>query len=236
MTIHNAVIKFLALLGLACAIGTAWAGVPRQSLRAIAAQAARLVRAQTANLPGKVRFHIGQVDPRLNLPACSVPLRAFVPTGARLWGNSTVGVRCADTRPWQIYVPVTIRVLDNVVIASQPLSAGERVTRADLAVQQADLTHLPSSVVRRPSQAVGSILTMGISAGQPLRLDVLRAPAVIHRGQTVLLRSRGPGFSVSSEGRAVTDAAVGALAQVRVASGRVITGIAQAGGSVEVRY
>lgn len=235
MMIRDTTLKFLLALGLCCAL-QAQAAAPRQSIRAIEAQVGRLLRAQTAGLPGEVRLRIGKVDPRLDLPACSSAPQAFVPPGARLWGSTSVGVRCTGSRPWQIYVPVTVRVLGRVVIANRPLAAGRRIARGDLSLQQADLTQLPASVVTRPAQAVGSVLTIGIGAGQPLRLDVLRAPAVIHRGQTVVLRTRGPGFRVSSQGRALANAAVGALAPVRVASGRIISGTARPGGIVEIQY
>jgi len=48
--------------------------------------------------------------------------------------------------------------------------------------------------------------------------------------------SSGPGFRVSAEARALNSAAEGQIAQARTASGQVVSGVAKAGGVVEVAY
>jgi flagella basal body P-ring formation protein FlgA len=64
----------------------------------------------------------------------------------------------------------------------------------------------------------------------------LRSQQVISSGQLVKLVSSGPGFTVSSEARAINNASDGQLVQVKTASGQHISGIAQAGGIVRVSY
>jgi flagella basal body P-ring formation protein FlgA len=56
------------------------------------------------------------------------------------------------------------------------------------------------------------------------------------QGQTVRLVSQGSGFRVSADGKALANAAVGQLAQVRTASGQTVSGIARADGIVEVNF
>jgi flagella basal body P-ring formation protein FlgA len=48
--------------------------------------------------------------------------------------------------------------------------------------------------------------------------------------------SRGSSFAVTAEGRALNNAAEGQLAQVRMASGQTVSGIARADGSVEISF
>jgi flagella basal body P-ring formation protein FlgA len=67
-----------------------------------------------------------------------------------------------------------------------------------------------------------------------LRSDQLIAPWVVQQGQSVKMQSSGPGFSVSSEGKALNNAAAGQLVQVRTNSGQTVSGIARPGGIVEV--
>lgn len=194
----------------------------------------QLLRQQTAGLPGKVSFTLGAIDARLNLPACPAP-EAFVPAGVRLWGNASVGVRCGGGNPWTIYVPVSVKVLTGVVVAAHALAQGRALELSDMAVQEADLGQLTTSVVTEPRQALGRILTLGVAPGQPLRQDLLRAPPVVQQGQSVTLRAQGPGFQVRAEGKAVTNAAEGQVAQVRTPSGHTINGIAHFGGIVDVQ-
>jgi flagella basal body P-ring formation protein FlgA len=48
--------------------------------------------------------------------------------------------------------------------------------------------------------------------------------------------SRGPGFLVTAEGKAVANAADGQVAQARLTSGQTLSGIARSGGVVEIAY
>jgi flagella basal body P-ring formation protein FlgA len=59
---------------------------------------------------------------------------------------------------------------------------------------------------------------------------------VIRQGQSVKVISRGNGFEVTNEGRAMSNAAEGQLAQVRMAGGQVVSGIARPGGAIEINF
>jgi flagella basal body P-ring formation protein FlgA len=107
---------------------------------------------------------------------------------------------------------------------------------ADLALQDGDLTQLPAGILSDPQQAVGKTLAAALAPGQPLRQDMLRSPLVVQQGQTVKLQSSGHGFRVTAEGRALNNAQDGQVAQVRGTSGQTISGIARAGGVVEITF
>lgn len=64
---------------------------------------------------------------------------------------------------------------------------------------------------------------------------MLRAPYVIQRGQKVNLVVKGRGFSISSEGNALTDAAENQVVQVRNKSGRIMSGLARTNSIVEIQ-
>ncbi len=179
-------------------------------------------------------FTLGAIDTRLSLAPCP-SAQAFIPPGARLWGNASVGVRCTGSNAWTLYVPVSVKILAGVVVAARALAQGQSIGLADLMVQEADLGQLPGAVITDPAQALGRIATLGIAPGQPLRQDVLRSPPVIQQGQSVTLRSQGAGFRVSAQGKAVNNAAEGQIAQVRTPSGRTVSGIAHLGGIVDIK-
>ena len=189
---------------------------------------------QTASLPGQVTVTLGTIEP-VQFTSCP-KLQAFLPLGAKLWGNSTVGVRCTSGADWSLYVPVTVRVQGPVVVATRPLANGKLIAAEDLAVQTGELTQLPSGVLNDVNDATGKTLTVGLNAGHALRQDMLRAPFVIRQGQAVRLVAQGQGFKVSSEGRALANAAVGQMVQVKAQNGQTVSGVARADGAVEVQY
>jgi flagella basal body P-ring formation protein FlgA len=230
MKIRN-IIPAVLLLG---TITMCHAAISGPQLAQIQKSVNELVRNQTTGLPGKVSFTLGTIDTRLSLSACPAP-EAFLSPGTRLWGNSSVGVRCGGNNPWTIYVPVLVKIMTGVVIAARTLVQGQLIEFADMTVQEADLGQMPGAVITEPRQAVGRIATVSIAPGQPLRQDLLRSLPVIQQGQSVILRSQGPGFMVSAKGKAVSNAAEGQIAQVRTPSGRTINGIARLGGIVEIQ-
>lgn len=196
--------------------------------------AERYVRQQTQGIPGKIQISMGKLDVS-RLPPCTVH-EAFSPSGTRLNGKTHVGVRCLGPNIWSVLVPVQIAITGNYLTTTRPLVAGQTITAGDIAIALGDLSSLPTGVVSEPQAAIGKTLRNSLGAGQPLRSDQLLAPLVIRQGQTVRVISTGPGFAVSSEGKAINNAAEGQLAQIRMASGQTVSGIAKADGSVEISF
>lgn len=206
--------------------------------------AANFVQQQTAALPGKAIYHIDEIDRRIVLPKCA-SLEAFLPTGNQLIGKTSVGVRCAPTprkeetnavparaNSWSILVPVQIRFNLNLLTSARQLPPGHTLQEPDLASQETE--SFRAEGFTEPRQVLGKVLRYGIAAGQVLREDMLREPYCVTQGQIVQLAVQGNGFSIRSEGVALNNAGEGQTVQIRVRSGRVISGVARASGVVEI--
>ena len=193
------------------------------------------LRTQTQGLPGKVSYTVGQLDSRTQLSPCNA-FEPFLPAGSRLWGKATVGVRCLGPSAWTIYVPVQVTVSGIYLVTTRSMAAGQVISAGDVVSRSGDLSALPANILTDQAQAIGKTVKNGISAGQPLRSDFVIAPWAVQQGQTVRLVSKGAGFSVSGEGKALNNAADGQIAQVRTASGQSVSGIARPGGIVEISY
>ena len=213
---------------------TPLAQAAQQNLNQIRQTIETFAKQQTAHLSGQVNVTVGAIE-QVQLPACA-QLQTFMPLGAKLWGNSSIGVRCSQGADWTLYVPVTVRVQAPVVVATRPLASGKILADEDLTLQMAELTQLPAGVFSSVQEAVGKVLTAGVVAGNPLRQDMLRAPIVVRQGQSVRLIAQGKGFKVSSEGKALSNAAVGQNVQVKAQNGQTVSGVVQADGTIEVLY
>lgn len=193
------------------------------------------IYSHTATLPGQVIVNVDNIDKHLNLAKCP-ELEPFMPAGGRLWGRTSVGVRCKNpSANWTIYVQAEVNIMANVLHAARPISTGQKLTHEDITLQSANVTQMPDGIMTDTAQVIGKVAATNISAGQPLRSQMLRAPYAILRGQKVNLVVQGKGFSVSSEGQALSDAAEGQVVQVRNKSGRIISGIARINSIVEVQ-
>ncbi|MGY6157093.1 flagellar basal body P-ring formation chaperone FlgA [Paraburkholderia graminis] len=205
----------------------------QQDPEAIRAVALAFLQQQSAGLPGKVDITVAPAFPR-GLAACMM-LEPFMPSGARLWGRVTVGVRCAGQRPWTIYLQARVSLHATYYLASRAMSAGEVLTAADLVAREGDLTGLPQAIVTDPSQALGSVTLTRVSAGMPLRRDMLKSASAVSIGQTVRVVAAGDGFAISAEGSAMNNASPGQQVRVKTANGQVISGIVKDGSTVEIQ-
>ncbi len=231
-TIFNSVLLTLLATLSASALAQAQQAA-RQDPEQIRQAVQVFLQEQTAGLPGQVNTQIGNLDPRLSLAQCHAP-QPFLPKGGRLWGKTTLGVRCLAPVNWTLYLQVQVQVLGEYIVTARPLSNGQLIGAEHLTKIKGELTSLPNGIVSDLSQVVGQSINTSLPAGGPVRLDSLRKQQVIAAGQVVRLLAKGPGFQVSSEGKAILGASEGQTVQVKTASGQQLSGIARSGGVVEV--
>jgi flagella basal body P-ring formation protein FlgA len=208
--------------------------VARQDGAALRQLVQAYLEQQTAGLPGTVSI---TVSPQANraLAPCPAPT-AFQSPGARAWGKTTVGVRCAAPIAWTVYIQAQVTVVADYVAAAVPLAAGQVIDASQLVTLQGDIAAMPNGIVTDPAQAIGRSPAISLPSGTPLRLDSLRSKPVVQQGQLVRVVSGGSGFRVSAEARAIGNAADGQVVQVRTPGGVVLSGVAKAGGQVEVAF
>ncbi|CAN7547155.1 flagellar basal body P-ring formation chaperone FlgA [Caballeronia sp. LjRoot34] len=214
----------------------AMAGAPNQQTQdgdSVRAAALIFLTQQAAGLPGKADITVTPVFPR-GLAACST-LEPFLPAGSRLWGRTTVGVRCSGDRPWTLYLQARVSVMATYYLAARAVAPGEVLTAADLIPRDGDLTSMPQAIVTDPSQAVGAVTLSRLAAGLPLRTDMLRGAGAVVIGQSVRVVTAGTGFSISAEGSVMNNAAPGQQVRVKTAGGQIISGIVKDGSTVEIQ-
>lgn len=195
----------------------------------------QFLRVQTQGLPGTVRYSVGAIAANPQLADCPA-LGVSLPPGARLWGQSSVMVKCQAEAAWSLYVPVEVRIIADYYVAGRNLGVGQSITETDLQRRNGDITQLPTGLLTHPGEAVGRTASQAIVAGRPLRSDMLKQSFVIQQGQNVRVSSKGPGFQVTNEGRALGNAVEGQVVQVRLNNGQVLSGVARPGAIVEIGF
>jgi flagella basal body P-ring formation protein FlgA len=230
MPIRKSLIALCLLLTASIAAAAEW-----QSSDEIVAAVERFAQQKTTGLGAEVSIGVTRPDARVHLKKCD-SLEPWLPSGNKLWGRTSVGVRCLGPASWSIYVPVTVKVSGNALIAARPIARGQALEAEDIQIQRRDLTQYQNGVLTSMEQAVGRTALNTIQAGDVLRPELLRAAVVIRQGQQVMLVAQGTGFRVSSEGIAMGNAASGQVVPVKTRSGQIIKGIAKSEGVVEVYF
>ncbi|MGQ0509171.1 MAG: flagellar basal body P-ring formation chaperone FlgA [Betaproteobacteria bacterium] len=235
-TSYPAATTLLRALPLAlAALGAQPCAYAQPAADAPAAQAIRMfLERETTGLEGRVAIEFGAPDPHAR-PAPCARIEPFLPSGARLWGRSTVGLRCSDGTRWSTFLPVTVRVFAPTLVAGRSLPAGHALAEDDYRSEEIDLTQQPAGLLSDAGFAAQKVLSRPVAAGQPLRREHFRPRALVAPGDPVRLVYEGSGFSVSTQGRSLGSATEGEPVRVQTESGRVVTGFARGTRRVELR-
>ena len=171
------------------------------------------------------RYQVGKADPRLRLPACAQPPTAGWPGGQKP-PFTALELACA-AQGWRILLPVIASQLSVGYVTTRQLRAGEVLQPGDIKLMPVINRALALQAVRDPALIVGKALRSTLPAGSLLRESQLRLPLVIKTNQPVRVLVQGSGFVIGSDAVALGNAAVGERLNVRVPSGKVISGVVQ---------
>ena len=182
----------------------------------------------------RVEVSVGTLDPRLRLAPCQ-RVEPYLPAGVRLWGKTRVGLRCTQgATAWNVFLPVTVKAYGPALVAAAALPAGSVLAATDFAQAEVDLADDPSVALNNGTAVVGRTLLHALLPGQSLRQANLKPRQWFAAGETVQVQAQGAGFSVASEGQALTPGIEGQVARVRTEGGRVLVGLPVAENRMEL--
>lgn len=176
---------------------------------------------------------VANLDSRLKQAPCD-SVEPFVPAGARLWGRTTIGIRCADGVQWNVALPIHVRVFGPALVASTTLLAGTPASDGAFRMAEIELSRQSGKVLDDPTLLDGKVLSRAIAAGQPLRASDLRVLQTVTPGDPVHIKLIGNGFEIGAEGVALSGAGEGQTVRVRTDAGKVLSGTTR-GRTVEIR-
>ena len=177
----------------------------------------------------------GSLDSRLKLRQCELPLEAFFPKGGRDLGKVTVGVRCDDAKPWSLYVPMTVSIYKEVLVAAKPLQRGKILTNDDLKLVSKDLSELSRGYIEDRQLLLGMQVKQHTPAGKALTPAMMKKPRVVEKGQRVTMVVKAVGMEVRMAGKALVPGAIGDRVRVHnLTSKQTLEGTVTAPGEVRI--
>jgi len=187
------------------------------------------------SLPSRVEVTVGNLDSRLKLAACDQPLETYNSPNGLAGGRGVVGVRCTGGKPWKIYVPVTLALMESVVVSRHPLVRGQTVQADDLMLSEVDVSKLHKAYFTRIEDVVGLRSKRAVAGGKTLHAGLLQRAKWVKRGNQVQIVAISGGLEVRMKGKALDDGGRGDRIKVKnLRSGRVITGTVAGTGLVHV--
>ncbi len=178
---------------------------------------------------------MGSLDSRLKLRQCEKRLTAFLPRGGRDIGKTTVGVKCSDSKPWSLNVPVSISIYKQVLVAARQIQKGTIISENDIKLARYDLASLSHGHFEALNQGVGMKLKRRMSSGTVLTPGMLKKPQVISRGQSITILAQSGNMQVRMMGKALASGAIGErISVINTKSKKKLEGIVTGSGEVKV--
>lgn len=177
-----------------------------------------------AAAPLRMEVTVGALDSRLRLAPCA-RVEPYLPPGARLWGNTRLGLRCVQGPvKWSVFLPVSVKAYGQAWVMRRDVASGVTLTEDDLMVAEVDWAAEPSPVLATPQAWQRQVALRFLTTGQTLRQNMVRPAQVFQAGAMVRVVAQGAGFQITSEGQALTAGVVGQVVKVRMDNGRIVTG------------
>lgn len=188
-----------------------------------------------ANEGFTVSYDTGQLDPRLSLATCETPLSVSFSGDPWKSTQPSLLVSCKGDRPWRMFLPVSITITGEAMVAARPLGRGERLTKAAIQSDSVVVNSIRRGAITNIEQLVGMEMRRGINAGTVFTPDLVLAPAAIERGDHVIISARSGNFSVNSRGKALASGGIGDQVLVEnLSSSRTVRARVTAPGHVEI--
>ena len=208
---------------------------PAQSHDSIREAARQHALAQADNLAGRPEVTVGSLDSRLKLAQCERALETYDSPNGLNGGRGVVGVRCEGGKPWKIYVPVHLALLDTVVVSTRPLVRGQAVQADDVTLSEVDTSTLHKAYFTRVDDVVGLRSKRAVGGGTTLHAGLLERARLVKRGSQVQILAVTGGLQVRMRGKALADGTRGDRIKVKnLSSGREVTGTVTGSGLIEV--
>lgn len=207
---------------------------PEQISRAASEFLATFSREQ-AEAGYEVSHELGSLDPRLALAPCGQALDVAFSGDPWRSTQPTLLVSCEGERPWRMYLPASVSITGDALVATRPLTRGERISGAMVDTAPVVVNATRRGVITDVSQLVGMEMRRAVNRGTVFTPDLLVSPPAIERGDHVIISASSGRFSVNSRGKALSSAKVGDQVLVEnLSSSRTVRARVTAPGRVEI--
>ncbi|MGL5949673.1 MAG: flagellar basal body P-ring formation chaperone FlgA [Aeromonas sp.] len=186
---------------------------------------------------GQTRFETWLSPAASHLPLCQGELQ--LQAGAlyrQPWGRRPYVISC-NQPAWDVRGRVEVSLTLSVWTAAQPISKDEPLTPDDLLAKEMEVSRVQRGFIPSSENLLGAKTTRNLRMGHLLSDSDLQTIYAVHAGEGVVIRASNGQFSVSTQGIALENGAIGEAIKVKNnQSGREIQAWVSGKGEVETRF
>ncbi|HAT8858854.1 TPA: flagellar basal body P-ring formation protein FlgA [Legionella pneumophila subsp. pneumophila] len=174
---------------------------------------------------GKIQVTADNIDPRLNLKVCDDnKLEVFNPYQTPMLNTSTMGIKCLEeNNHWTLYIPVKITIFKSVLVAKRALLKGTKISNSDIYQTELDVQKLKQGYFTDSKELIGLVCKHDITPNSPLNPFNIELAKLVHKGEQVSIIAAHDNLTVSMDGIAMDEGALGDSVKVKnLSSKRII--------------
>lgn len=224
----------LACLGLIIVADEVKAG-KYQSLESIRFQAEEFVMQFDYKTPYLPEFKVNSLDTRLKLANCNAPLHIEFSNQQKTYGSTSLNIGCLHSPKWRIHLPIKVDVFDDVLVAQQPFSRGQKIGSGMFKYGKRNISLLNQGYFTQAGDLKYIESRQNLKRGSVLTPNNTRPSEMVKSGQNVTLILNYKGINIRTSGKALQSARMGQLVKVRNSQSRkIVEGIVSGEGLVKV--
>ena len=179
------------------------------------------------------QFQVTALDNRISARPCDSSPQFSLPQRSNQ-RQTTVQISCTSPAPWQLFIPVRMTELVEVLVMRQNIATGTPLTADMLQSEQRDRHLIRGNLEADTQRLIGARSRRALNMGQIVSLQDL---CLVCRGDVVTIQIDNKGLMVSATGIAQTDGTLGDTVPVRnQQSGRTIQTEVVAVNQVRVKF
>ncbi|WP_348688147.1 flagellar basal body P-ring formation chaperone FlgA [Aeromonas bestiarum] len=185
-------------------------------------------------LDAQAQVQAASIEERLPLTRCEEHLTISFPARMEVRRNTTVYLKCEEDKPWDLYLPVRVRIQKPYVTVSAPVAKGDILNEGMLTLAYQDQTLIRGDYLSDPTPLIGVRSKRELKPGQPIRLTQV---CVVCKGDQVTLSAENSSMQIKTMARALQDGSFGDMIRlVNIRSGKTVQGKVSAVGAVVVTF
>lgn len=162
----------------------------------------------------KVRISIAQLDPRIVIKPCDIPLTANIPEKNNR-RNVNVKISCDESTPWKIYLSAKVEITEAVLIAKSTISQGDKLDESNVELAYIATNRIRGEKLTDTSIVFGGKAKKRIAKGKAISK---RSICLVCKGDVVTIIASSKSFSIKTQGVALSSGNINE--QVRVKNSR----------------
>lgn len=155
---------------------------------------------------GDIDVYIKPLDERVKIKNCDTPLTYYIPPGSRINSRMNVHVSCKGQSSWNIHLPVTIRLVKPIVVATRPIAKNEVIMPDMVQLTPMNITQVHRAYFEDTNEVMNNVAKQPLRAGTIISPRHVEAPDLIKKGELVRIFYENRGLTIRTTGVAMGNA------------------------------